>query len=72
MTGVRVATPRDLKGALLAIESCRDGRKVVYKNGDGSKDTGRLIHYTAYFKRDKDGRLKVSTWSGKRVKSCPA
>lgn len=72
MTDVRVTDEWDLEGSLLAVESCRDGREVVYKNGDGSKDTGRLLHYIAFFKRDKDGKLKVNSWSSEEVKSCPA
>ena len=62
--------PFSFNGSVLALQACRDARKTVYQNEDGSTESGLLIRYTAYFKRDKDGLLKINAWSGKEVPAC--
>ncbi|MGA4508014.1 hypothetical protein ACQB6R_03160 [Propionibacteriaceae bacterium G1746] len=63
----QVAEQRD--GSLIALHSCRDGRGVSYTR-DGMTIQGALVTHTSFYKRDKDGLLKMLDWSSERVTSC--
>lgn len=71
MSNVHVADVPPHKDSLIALRACRDGRSV--KNIIGDEQTpshGALILHTSYYKRDTDGTLKMSYFTGKRVESC--
>ena len=71
MRKVRITNEWDLEGSLIALESCRDGRDVTYEDASGTSQRGVLILHTAFFKRDNQGKLKMNSWAGEEVKSCP-
>ena len=70
MTHVQVTEEFDLEGSLVALRSCRDDRQVTFKNRDGSTEPGKLLLFTAYFKRHQDGRLKMNSWASEEVAKC--
>ena len=57
-------------GSLIALRACRDGREVTLQREDGSTYKGVLVRHTTYYKRDKDGMLKMSSWSGVEDEKC--
>ena len=71
MRKVRITNEWDLEDSLIALESCRDGRAITYKDASGTSQRGVLILHTAFFKRDNQGKLKMNSWAGEEVKSCP-
>jgi len=59
------------KGSLIATQSCRDARAVKNVIGDDQTAShGILVLNTSYYKRDSDGKLKISYYTAKRVESC--
>lgn len=71
MSDVRVAEVPPHKGSLIALQACRDARGVKNVVGeDKTPSQGALSLHTTYYKRDTDGKLKMSYYTGKRVESC--
>lgn len=57
-------------GSTITLNSCEDGRKLSNKLPDGTVNAGALVFSTQTF-RVVEGKLKMVTYSGKRVDTCP-
>lgn len=71
MTDIEVSGAAPHKDSVIALQACRDGRQVRSLSGEGQTPSqGALLLHTSYYKRDTDGKLKMSYWTGKRVEAC--
>lgn len=66
---VRVSA-QEMAGAVVALESCEDGRRLVSKGKNGKSSTGDLVHVISYYARSGTG-LKMMYFLNHRVASCP-
>lgn len=60
---------KQMAGAVVALQSCEDGRSVTSINSAGEVTHGRLVSMTSYYTHE-DGRLKMMYYMGKAVRSC--
>ena len=57
-------------GSIITLRGCRDGRGLLIARADGSTYSGILVRHTTYYKRDKDGRLKINFWTSVKDDKC--